>query len=793
DALGDYDPAAAWIGRLSDGAADVRAQAARALALRHAKGAAVAALAVAVKDPDPTVRRQAALALGRSGEPRAADALWPVLGDDDRFVQFTAMQALRALNRWDRAAEMADTDHDAARRAAIVALTGIYDDGAVAALLKTIGEAQHVDARAAAVAAVAEVHRRADPYTGGWWGTQPARGKPARAKQHEWSATHAVIDGLRAALAQPAPEVRQAAIAAVAAIDDRGSADGLRRVAANDDDDATRIAALDVLAQWQDAEVVGVLRQLAVAPVTTASLRQASVAALARIGTPQAVELLVALAVDQGSPAELLVLCLPALAELKPAGAEAAVTAHLKHPAPEVRAAAAGALARLAGERAVPRLIELLGDADIAVRRSALASLAELRSREAVPALMAVANDPETEFEALTALAALPDERALAAYLRALASKNQTLRDAARTALVQIRARVADQVLALDARHELTSAVLAELDRVYSSPVPVVDWQVLGAWSKESQFEIEHTAAPDLKAQFTVDQQPLAWHSIQTNDEHGRVSLHRFLRPRENCWAWAYAELRSPVAGPTQMLIGSDDQVEVWLNGERVHTFNDNRGWSPDQDRLEVALREGANHLWVKIGNSGGPWEFSVQIGQRDPRFAELARRAQQGIDPSVYRDFALTQPGDAQRGAALFADTKGLACVKCHAVGGGAKAGPDLAGVGAKYAREELIRSVLEPSNRILSGYESSTVATTSGQIVQGVIKQQTDELVELIDAEGRVVRIAADEVDQIERGTLSLMPAGLKDGLTPADFADLIAYLVSLKDQPPAAAKTP
>ena len=49
--------------------------------------------------------------------------------------------------------------------------------------------------------------------------------------------------------------------------------------------------------------------------------------------------------------------------------------------------------------------------------------------------------------------------------------------------------------------------------------------------------------------------------------------------------------------------------------------------------------------------------------------------------------------------GKKLFFDAQGIGCAKCHAVDkeGMANIGPNLLGVGGKYPKDELIRSVLE------------------------------------------------------------------------------------------------
>src|SRR5207248_3049945 len=84
--------------------------------------------------------------------------------------------------------------------------------------------------------------------------------------------------------------------------------------------------------------------------------------------------------------------------------------------------------------------------------------------------------------------------------------------------------------------------------------------------------------------------------------------------------------------------------------------------------------------------------------------------------DKRACLDFAMQNDGDASRGKKLFADENRLACSRCHTVDGTAsKAGPDLAFVGDKFPRRELIRSVLEPSAAIAVGYGTTIVETKS------------------------------------------------------------------------------
>ncbi|MHC4427123.1 MAG: SUMF1/EgtB/PvdO family nonheme iron enzyme [Planctomycetota bacterium] len=63
---------------------------------------------------------------------------------------------------------------------------------------------------------------------------------------------------------------------------------------------------------------------------------------------------------------------------------------------------------------------------------------------------------------------------------------------------------------------------------------------------------------------------------------------------------------------------GSDDGIEVWLNGKRVLSRDVPRGVAPDQDRVPLDLGEGENRLLMKVYNISGNHGFYFRLTQ-DP------------------------------------------------------------------------------------------------------------------------------------------------------------------------------
>jgi putative heme-binding domain-containing protein len=154
------------------------------------------------------------------------------------------------------------------------------------------------------------------------------------------------------------------------------------------------------------------------------------------------------------------------------------------------------------------------------------------------------------------------------------------------------------------------------------------------------------------------------------------------------------------------------------------------------------------------------------------------------GPSPEEYERFIRSTRGDAKRGRALFADAGRLACGKCHRVRGeGGDVGPELSDVGGKFDRPQLVESVLYPSRQIVEGYRSTVVATRGGRVVAGVVREESAESLTLLDAEGRREVVRKSEIEERKPGEASIMPQDVATRLTREEFADLIAYLESLR----------
>ena len=250
-----------------------------------------------------------------------------------------------------------------------------------------------------------------------------------------------------------------------------------------------------------------------------------------------------------------------------------------------------------------------------------------------------------------------------------------------------------------------------------------------------------------------------------------------------NIWLRREIELpaRSFDAARLQLNVFHDEDVEVFLNGVLTARAD---GFVREYEPIEITtearklLKPGARlvlavHCFQRGGGQG------IDVGITRVTQEQIANRRR-----NSYRQFAMSNPGNADAGKRLFTNQQRLACTLCHTTdGSAAHAGPDLMTIGDKYPRAELIHHVLNPSATVAVGYETTVITTKSGDAFVGVVKESNDDHIGLMDGTGKLQRVPMAEVKTRRTQATSLMPTDLETGLSQREFADVIEYLVSLR----------
>ena len=139
---------------------------------------------------------------------------------------------------------------------------------------------------------------------------------------------------------------------------------------------------------------------------------------------------------------------------------------------------------------------------------------------------------------------------------------------------------------------------------------------------------------------------------------------------------------------------------------------------------------------------------------------------------------------GDIEKGAKIFYGKTEVSCVRCHRIGGtGGKVAPYLSAIGKTHDRRYILEAIVEPSKQIAVGHAQVVVLTDEGMMHTGVVKEETDTVMALMDSDGNVTRVEKDMIDEMKAGK-SGMPEGLHKLLTKAELRDLVAFLSAQVD---------
>jgi putative heme-binding domain-containing protein len=162
------------------------------------------------------------------------------------------------------------------------------------------------------------------------------------------------------------------------------------------------------------------------------------------------------------------------------------------------------------------------------------------------------------------------------------------------------------------------------------------------------------------------------------------------------------------------------------------------------------------------------------------PLLARLQELQKARIERLRKLEALLTAGGDAGRGRRIFFGEK-VACYHCHTIGNqGGHVGPDLTAVGAIRSGHDILEAIVFPSASFVPGFEIYNVETRT-EVYSGVRGQDVPGAVTLVTGPNAEIRIPRKDIISIKPSNVSLMPEGLDESLTRAEFVDLLAFLQS------------
>ena len=127
--------------------------------------------------------------------------------------------------------------------------------------------------------------------------------------------------------------------------------------------------------------------------------------------------------------------------------------------------------------------------------------------------------------------------------------------------------------------------------------------------------------------------------------------------------------------------------------------------------------------------------------------------------------------------------------CVGCHKLDNvGKEFGPDLSKLDVKLKPSDILKELLNPSEKINEKYITNVFELQNGKVIQGLVVEESGDIIKVVEnplISQTPISIKRNEVAERTRSKVSIMPKGLLEKLTRDEILDLVAYLASRGDK--------
>jgi putative heme-binding domain-containing protein len=230
-------------------------------------------------------------------------------------------------------------------------------------------------------------------------------------------------------------------------------------------------------------------------------------------------------------------------------------------------------------------------------------------------------------------------------------------------------------------------------------------------------------------------------------------------------------------------VLGSYEKLEPELRPRAIELLTERRPWA---EALLDAIGRGdipasaLNANQVRNLRARGDAALTKKVEQHWGVVRDERNPAREAVIAEL-RPLLRKRSGNPHAGQEVFKRV----CGQCHKMyGEGQDVGPDITRNG-RASFEQLLSNVFDPSLVIGAAYQASTVVTTEGRVLTGLVAENSPSRVVLKVQGGKQETIPRAEVEEMKTSALSLMPEDLEKQLKPEELVDLFAYITL--DKPP------
>ncbi|MCB9782733.1 MAG: DUF4838 domain-containing protein [Candidatus Omnitrophica bacterium] len=163
-------------------------------------------------------------------------------------------------------------------------------------------------------------------------------------------------------------------------------------------------------------------------------------------------------------------------------------------------------------------------------------------------------------------------------------------------------------------------AISEFVQSVKAAPEYITDWKLLGPFDNTDRAGFDTAYPPesgiDLEASYTgAGGETIRWKEYEPG-RTGYVDLARAICPDDAPGvAYAYRTFEADRNKTLQVSLGSNDGIQLWLNGERLLSSKASRTARPGDESVELPLKKGLNTVLLKVDQLGGGWGFYFAVG----------------------------------------------------------------------------------------------------------------------------------------------------------------------------------
>ncbi len=160
---------------------------------------------------------------------------------------------------------------------------------------------------------------------------------------------------------------------------------------------------------------------------------------------------------------------------------------------------------------------------------------------------------------------------------------------------------------------------LGHWQRPREIPGLVPAWFIVGPFDDRDHLALGtvHPPEKELNPSATYEGRPGPVHWIKRSACAGFVGLGELYGDQAytaNAIAYGTCQVTSPRSQKVKAAVGSDDDIQVWLDGREIWRHEGSRGLEPDHDRFNLQLPQGTSTILVKVCNRKGMWGYFMRF-----------------------------------------------------------------------------------------------------------------------------------------------------------------------------------